>query len=218
LVTDKNIACVQPSNSFLDNVNQNNSVRFDVYHSLSDLLTAVGEKSYSAVCINGNLLQDFCQAQESNIDAVIKCICQVNRQMSPLNYIAIDGSTDPKWLRICASDGYAGVVPDPNWQSKFEFEQAMCHILNQESYWPKKIWSWYLPKKIKSLANNAIRLTPRQIQILHMIKTRGASNKLIARHLKISESTVKVHVGAILKKYGVCNRTQLAVCNVPIEG
>ena len=56
-----------------------------------------------------------------------------------------------------------------------------------------------------------IVLTERQQQILEMISTKGMSNKSIAKLLKISESTVKLHVSAILKRYGLRNRTQLAV-------
>jgi len=65
--------------------------------------------------------------------------------------------------------------------------------------------------KKKATSDSDIRLTPRQAQILNIINTRGASNKIIARMLNISESTVKLHIGAILKKYGVRNRTQLAI-------
>jgi two-component system nitrate/nitrite response regulator NarL len=39
----------------------------------------------------------------------------------------------------------------------------------------------------------------------------GESNKLIARHLDITESTVKVHLKTILRKLGVQNRTQAAL-------
>lgn len=56
-----------------------------------------------------------------------------------------------------------------------------------------------------------VSLTPRQTQILHLLSHRGASNKVIAKMLNISESTVKLHMSAILKKFGVRNRTQLAV-------
>jgi two-component system nitrate/nitrite response regulator NarL len=48
-----------------------------------------------------------------------------------------------------------------------------------------------------------------QIILLHL--TRGASNKHIARELKISEATVKTHVKALLHKINVRNRTQAAV-------
>ena len=60
-------------------------------------------------------------------------------------------------------------------------------------------------------SQSTIKLTTRQSQILDLISHRGLSNKKIAQHLKISESTVKVHMSAILKAYGVRNRTQLAL-------
>ena len=56
-----------------------------------------------------------------------------------------------------------------------------------------------------------IILTPRQRQILEIVATRGISNKSIARMLHISESTVKLHMSGILKKFGLRNRTQLAL-------
>ncbi|QTP56058.1 response regulator transcription factor [Billgrantia sulfidoxydans] len=50
-------------------------------------------------------------------------------------------------------------------------------------------------------------LTRKQLQVLeHM--TRGESNKMIAYHLEIAETTVKAHVSAILRKLGVNNRVQ----------
>jgi DNA-binding CsgD family transcriptional regulator len=56
---------------------------------------------------------------------------------------------------------------------------------------------------------DAFKLTFRQEQILQLIKTRGLTNGQIATMLKISESTVKMHVGLILKKYGFKTRMQL---------
>ena len=54
------------------------------------------------------------------------------------------------------------------------------------------------------------RLSMRETQILGYLRE-GAPNKVIARKLNLSESTVKVHVKAILKKVGACNRTQAAL-------
>ena len=56
-----------------------------------------------------------------------------------------------------------------------------------------------------------LHLTPRQSQVLKLICHRGLSNKAIGNILKISESTVKIHTSAILKQYGVKNRTQLVL-------
>jgi two-component system nitrate/nitrite response regulator NarP len=56
-----------------------------------------------------------------------------------------------------------------------------------------------------------LSLTPRQSQVLKLICHRGLSNKAIGNILKISESTVKIHTSAVLKRYGVKNRTQLVL-------
>ena len=56
-------------------------------------------------------------------------------------------------------------------------------------------------------------LTPREAGILILLMD-GASNKLIARELKIAESTVKVHVKSLLRKLHVKNRTQAAMVAV----
>jgi two-component system, NarL family, response regulator LiaR len=54
------------------------------------------------------------------------------------------------------------------------------------------------------------RLTPREREVLVLIG-RGLPNKLIARELDVSEKTVKTHVGHVLAKLGVGDRTQAAV-------
>jgi two-component system, NarL family, nitrate/nitrite response regulator NarL len=53
-------------------------------------------------------------------------------------------------------------------------------------------------------------LTDRQNAVLELM-SRGDSNKAIARRLGIREGTVKVHVRHIMRKFGVMNRTQVAV-------
>jgi DNA-binding NarL/FixJ family response regulator len=57
------------------------------------------------------------------------------------------------------------------------------------------------------------RLSSREIEILKRL-VHGESNKQISRRLDISETTVKVHVKAILRKIRVCNRTQAAVWGI----
>jgi len=53
-------------------------------------------------------------------------------------------------------------------------------------------------------------LSRRELLILRSL-TEGASNKVIARKLVITESTVKVHMKAILRKLRLQNRTQAAL-------
>jgi DNA-binding NarL/FixJ family response regulator len=52
--------------------------------------------------------------------------------------------------------------------------------------------------------------SPRQKDVLRMLWN-GSANKLIAYELRMSESTVKVHIRNIMKKLNVTNRTQVVV-------
>ena len=56
-------------------------------------------------------------------------------------------------------------------------------------------------------------LTPRERQVLELIG-QGLSNKRIALELGVSEKTVKTHVGHVLAKLGVTDRTQAALLAV----
>jgi DNA-binding NarL/FixJ family response regulator len=53
-------------------------------------------------------------------------------------------------------------------------------------------------------------LTPREREVLALI-ARGYANKRIALELGIAEKTVKTHVGHVLAKLGVSDRTQAAL-------
>lgn len=53
-------------------------------------------------------------------------------------------------------------------------------------------------------------LTPRERDILERLAV-GESNKVIARHLGISDGTVKLHVKSVLRKLGVHSRVEAAI-------
>jgi DNA-binding NarL/FixJ family response regulator len=54
------------------------------------------------------------------------------------------------------------------------------------------------------------KLTGREEEVLEHVRF-GEPNKLIARELGMSEATVKVYIGQLMRKFGAANRTQLAV-------
>ena len=74
--------------------------------------------------------------------------------------------------------------------------------------------SWQLLKDSsasadKRMAQN-IRLSDREKQILELVAN-GLSNPQIARELSVKPATIKTHVGRIMDKLAVCDRTQAAV-------
>ena len=70
------------------------------------------------------------------------------------------------------------------------------------------------PQAVDTVTEDEINKVPslsrREMLILRMLM-QGASNKVIARNLVITESTVKVHMKAILRKLRLQNRTQAAI-------
>ena len=53
-------------------------------------------------------------------------------------------------------------------------------------------------------------LSGREVETVRCL-LRGDSNKLIARRLRITEATIKVHMKSVLRKINVTNRTQAAI-------
>ena len=60
------------------------------------------------------------------------------------------------------------------------------------------------------------RLSAKQEQVLKLLR-QGQSNKVIASQLGLSEATVKVHLGCIMRKLGVANRTQVAIASIELN-
>lgn len=120
-------------------------------------------------------------------------------------------NTDPKHIKdfLTLSHRCIGIYPEGPEFSSDEKLEAVRAFKNKIPYIPKQIEKLIKPKKANDIENT--KLTTRQLQVLNLIISRGASNKMIARSLSISESTVKLHVTGLLKKFNAKNRTQLAM-------
>ncbi len=64
--------------------------------------------------------------------------------------------------------------------------------------------------QLRAEADNSCGLSSREIETLQCL-LRGESNKLIAKRLRISEATIKVHMKSVLRKIKANNRTQAAM-------
>jgi two-component system nitrate/nitrite response regulator NarL len=67
-----------------------------------------------------------------------------------------------------------------------------------------------LRQKLTLSARAHDSLTTRERQIM-LVLAKGLTNKEIARRLRLTEGTVKVHLHNIYQKLGISNRTALAI-------
>jgi two-component system, NarL family, nitrate/nitrite response regulator NarL len=88
--------------------------------------------------------------------------------------------------------------------------QSLELIMMGEKVYPTNLAAMLLDLNSAPSPNSTRGLSPRELEILQALVT-GASNKLIAIRLGITEATVKVHLKTLLRKIDVINRTQAAI-------
>ena len=94
-----------------------------------------------------------------------------------------------------------------------EIAMAIDVVLDGSIWAPRKVMARLLESDQAAeaaAASAAVRLTVRERDVLQMLIA-GGSNREIAGSLGIDEATVKAHVGRLLRKYRVPNRTALTV-------
>jgi DNA-binding NarL/FixJ family response regulator len=131
----------------------------------------------------------------------------VRKLMPQALLVIISDREDPQEIRAAFQEGAIGFMPT-SIEPAVAF-QALSFIRSGGSFFPPSALSTSLREAtINGVAVS--ELTTKQEEVICCLR-KGLSNKAIARQLDISEATVKVHVRRIIRKFGVANRTQLAV-------
>lgn len=130
-----------------------------------------------------------------------------NLQLKPNIGVGIDADTPLGTVKELQKHKIMAVVP----ADAEHTQDAIQSMLNDQAYWPKDVISKLPGNESRATNKNSHSLTVRQQEVFDLIARRGLSNKQIARVLNISESTVKIHVSAVMKNLCVRNRTQLAL-------
>ena len=122
--------------------------------------------------------------------------------------LILSANDDPTTVRECIDLGAYGFVPKS--APSEEFNAALALVLSGGVYLPPTSLSVGQPAsraQKDAWARLGARLTERQRQVLIGI-VQGKPNKVIARDLGLSDTTVKSHVAHILDALVVANRTE----------
>jgi DNA-binding NarL/FixJ family response regulator len=124
--------------------------------------------------------------------------------------VVLSGEDDPRTIRATIEQGAMGFVPKSS--TPEILIQALKLILAHGVYLPVSALDSEAPPTVplaaRESADAAIaHLSSRQIEVLRCV-IRGQPNKLIARSLALSESTVKAHLSAVFRALGAHNRTE----------
>lgn len=141
------------------------------------------------------------------------CIRAMRRDHPTLPLLVISATEDPSTVRTLIDLGVAGYIPKTD--SSAVILQAIRLVLAGGTYVPLRLLAHdsaapLAPPRAAAPIPTVAGLTGRQQEVLALL-ARGLPNKLIARELGLSESTVKVHLLAIYRVLSVRNRTEAVV-------
>ena len=93
-----------------------------------------------------------------------------------------------------------------------EMQMAIKIVLDGSVWAPRKVLARLLERGMaeQRKSKKLPALTPREKDVLRKLG-QGSSNKEIGSELLIDASAVKAHVGRLMRKLGVANRTALSV-------
>jgi DNA-binding NarL/FixJ family response regulator len=122
-----------------------------------------------------------------------------------LRLVVLGSDTSPEYVERVIGAGAKGYMPITAQEG--EVRMAIETVRDGSVWAPRKVLSRLLDS---SKEPPAPRFTAREQQILQLLRN-GSSNREIAAVLGIDESTVKAHIGRLMRKVGVSNRIALTV-------
>lgn len=117
--------------------------------------------------------------------------------------VALLGTADARTVREAREAGYDRIVLPTEGPEHLRYAIAQLLAVSGDETAPGTA-----PKE----PAHAVEVTPREREVLNLLML-GLTNKRIAKHLDITERTVKFHVAALMRKHGVRTRSALMLKN-----
>lgn len=134
----------------------------------------------------------------------------IQEQQYPVGFLVIAEELENFDLEAAIRSGVRGILPGESTES--EIVAAVIAIADNLVVLHPNFLE-LLPIREKIAATPVQTLTPREIEVLEMLGS-GLGNKAIAKHLHISEHTVKFHISSIFQKLSVSSRTEAVTVGV----
>ncbi len=149
------------------------------------------------------VLLDYHLPDMNGLEALDVFACQ----HPELPIIVLSGSVNPRVMRQVLSKGAAAFLTKSGMSD--ELLSVTRLVLAGDVYVPPELMAASAGTPATELAaeSTAPQFTPRQEEVLSLLLD-GYANKEIGRMLSLSDETVKNHVTAILRGFGVTTRTQ----------
>jgi DNA-binding NarL/FixJ family response regulator len=139
----------------------------------------------------------------------ISALTQFREALPDVPVVVFSGTSNRATVLAALDAGAMGFIPKT---APHDVLLSALHLVFSGSiYIPQEVLNGEeLPAAPRSEAIEALKLTPRQSEVMHMLLM-GLSNKRICRALGITESTVKIHVTAVLRALRATTRTQAVI-------
>ena len=130
------------------------------------------------------------------------------RDHPELPIVMLSGSVNPKVMRRVLEQGASGFLTKSGMSD--DLLGVIRRVLNGEIFTPPELINSTDAQPSDAPPASTFVLTARQEEVLYLLMD-GYSNKDISRNLDLSEETVKNHVSAILRGFGVQTRIQAVI-------
>ena len=141
---------------------------------------------------------------------------RLRRQLPALKIIVLGESAEPRRVQKVIGAGAKGFLAETAGED--EIRMALDVVLDGSVWAPRKVLARLIEAggvsgsatQPNAGASVAGCMTPREMEVLELLKD-GKSNREIARSMGIDETTVKAHLGRMLRKTGASNRVELTL-------
>jgi DNA-binding NarL/FixJ family response regulator len=146
--------------------------------------------------------------------ALLDVLGRLRRARPGLKVIVVGESLEFEDVQTVIGAGAKGYLAETAREE--EIRMALDVVLDGSVWAPRKVLARLLETGGVSGTSGssgptaAVTMTPRELEVLELLKD-GGTNRGIARAMGIDETTVKAHLGRMMRKTGATNRVELTL-------